>query len=311
MHGPVAAQGGPFPPPASLDTGLNRAMALGGPGGPTVKTCFACAREIDDADRFCGHCGANQAISLAIRPEPEEPEELPLETGRRLRGGLILTALLILVVTGALGALAWTNFERDEARGTRRVTFNDIFNGIGEADEPAAEPSEEPVAETTEEPLQDETETEPAEQSQAATAAMLQPGRWQFTTQLVAISKVNPNDNFEINRQGIGSSEAHSLCVTPAAAEDPRAIAFPFPQGLGCSPSSFAMSNGSYSSRLTCSFPQFGGRRAVTANGRYSQVDTSVSVNLQVPAQVLEGDFEQPPEILMQYRIQGYLTGPC
>lgn len=281
-----------------------------------MKTCFACARKVDNADRFCGHCGADQATVVAVQAPAAEPGQAPSETPAKtgLRGGRTVVASLVLIGLAALATLAWLIFGRNGEPGTVRVAFDNIFSGAG-SDEPVTEPSEEPTTEPSDEPT-DEADEETAEAQAASTTPsdgtiFLQPGRWQFTTQLVAVSKVNPADNFEISRQGIGSSESHSVCVTPAAAEQPRAIAFPFQQGLACSPSSFSMANGSYSSRLTCSFPQFGGRRPVTANGQYSRSTASLNVTVQIPAQVVEGDFEEPPEILMQYRMLGYLTGPC
>jgi hypothetical protein len=273
-----------------------------------VKTCFACAKSVDDADRYCGHCGADQTRAPAPPRPAGAPEaaayEPPEKPSRRGRGVAILLATVVLV---AIGAVAYTGLSRDGESSALRVALDNIglTSDPETVEEPVAEPSETPTVEP------EATETPVLAEAPTGGPLALQPGNWQFTTQLIGISKVNPNDDFEINRQGIGASESHSLCVTPAASETPRAIAFPFPPGMACSPASFDMSDGSYSSRLTCSFPQFGGRRPVAANGQYSRINTSVNVSVQVPAQVVEGDFDQPPEILMQYRINGYLTGPC
>lgn len=291
---------------------MGETLPLGGRTGASVKTCFACARNIEDADRFCGHCGADQSAVVAVQEPAAEPAAVPVgpKAESILRGRGVAIGLGV-VVAAAVGALVWSYLDGNREPGTVRVALDGLLYGSDDGEQPAAgapepEPSDAPTDPAGGQPV--EATASPAPPGDAV---MLQPGRWQFTTQLVGVSKVNPNDNFEISRQGIGSNEAHSICVTPAAAENPRAIAFPFQQALGCSPSSFDMSDGSYSSRLTCSFPQFGGRRPVSANGQYSRINASVSVNVQVPAQVVEGDFEEPPEILMQYRIQGYLTGPC
>lgn len=261
-----------------------------------MKSCFACARAVGPGDRFCGDCGADQALAPA--PAKQSARSIPRGSG--------WAALLIVVVLGALVALTYTGFSRGGKSSVLRIALDGI--GISTAAEPAEQPAPEPSPEPTPQP--EETDQQDLPAAEPGPEA-LQPGNWQFTTQLVGVSKVNPADPFDISRQGIGASEAHSVCVTPALAESPAGSAFPFPPGLGCSPASFDMANGAYRSSLACSFPQFGGRRPVSASGSYSRVNVSLDVNVRVPAQVVSGDFEQPPEILMQYRIQGYLTGPC
>jgi hypothetical protein len=259
-----------------------------------MKTCFACARQVDRADRFCGLCGADQAAAPALA-KPREAARPRLSVDRRGYGA---TALMVL---GAIAALGYTSFSRGGESRVLRLALDGIgvADSAGETGPPPAEPLPEPAA-----------RPEPAEAWPAATV-LLQPGLWQFSIQLVAVSKADPADQFEISRQGIGASEAHTICVTPALAEDPGSTAFPFPPGLACSPAGFAMADGTYRSRLACNFPQFGGSRPVTASGRYSRSDITLDVDVPVPAQVVSGDFDRPPEIVMQYRIQGYLTGPC
>jgi hypothetical protein len=158
----------------------------------------------------------------------------------------------------------------------------------------------------------------PAEAEPSASAppeadgAAIVPGQWAFRTVLVNVTKADPSDtSFLLNREGIGMSEGSSRCVSAAAAADPRSTAFPFQPGMDCRPASFTMDGGLYRASLTCNFPQYGGRRPVEAEGRYSPTDISVNLRVRVPADVVTGEFEKAPEIYLHYRLTGRRTQPC
>jgi hypothetical protein len=277
--------------------------------GTTVKACFACYAELGEDDRYCGECGAVQDAKVTSPAFAEPIEESASGGNRRER---LLAFSLFGVGAAAIAALAFLVLSGSSRPGAVvRFTIESLGGG-DRAGEAMAETEEGTEPEDPDEADEAEDATTADAAGQIADGLLLQPGTWQFTTQLVSVSKVNPlDDSFEISRQGIGSSETHSVCVTPAIAENPRSIAFPFQPALACSAGSFDMSGGGYRSSLTCSFPQFGGRRPVTATGTYSRNGVSLNVSVRVPAQVVSGNFEQPPEILMQYRMQGYLAGPC
>jgi hypothetical protein len=128
---------------------------------------------------------------------------------------------------------------------------------------------------------------------------------------LVNVTKADPSDtSFLLDREGIGMSEGSSRCVSPAAAADPRSIAFPFQPGMDCQSSAFAMTGQVYRASLTCNFPQYGGRRPVEAEGRFSPADVSVDLRVTVPAEVVRGSFEKAPEIILHYRLTGRRSRP-
>lgn len=269
-----------------------------------VTTCFACGSELGEGDRFCGHCGASQAAGA----------RLSVGTKKRwpVRYGL---AVLVLALLAGGSFEAYRLFTGAEPGPVVRFAID----GIGGADQSAA--SEQPSDDASE-PAESESEAAesqaPEEEEQLASATpandatLIQPGNWLMTIQLIGVAKANPSDNsFELNRQGIGSSESSSICVNPAIAANPGSAAFPFPPGMRCSASNFTMADGAYRSGLTCNFPQFGGRLPVSASGRYSKDSVALEVNVRTRAQVVRGDFDQPPEIVLQYRLMGNLAGPC
>ena len=168
-------------------------------------------------------------------------------------------------------------------------------------------------------PEPDDNEDDPADEDSqdaggeaGAASFAIQPGNWLLTTQFVDISKVDPlDDSFTINRNGVGDFETGAVCVSEAAAQAPAGIAFPFPAGMGCTVSSFTMSGGNYSSTMSCNFPQYGGRRPVEASGNYSNIGLDIRARVTVPAEVVVGEFEEAPEIVMHYRMSGNYGGPC
>jgi hypothetical protein len=150
----------------------------------------------------------------------------------------------------------------------------------------------------------------PADAALADGAVM--PGSWAFSTLLYNVTKVDMSDtSFKLSREGIGLSEPSSQCVSPSLAANPGSGAFPFRPAMDCRASSFSMAGNRYRATLTCNFPQYGGRRPVEAEGQYSPTDVSVNLRVRVPARIVNGDFANPPEIYLHYRISGRRTQPC
>lgn len=278
-----------------------------------MRACPACGSELDSADRFCGDCGVTVAPTRQTTIAGEQEKER-----KGARALVVVLALLVLIGVAAIAHLLLKNFyDRgpvvrialanlpDRKAGQVVGTMPTPAETSRDADQ-ATDESTEKAANATAEPSPAPTDTGIAE------GAPIQPGKWLFTTQLVGIAKADPTDqSFELSRRGIGSKESSSLCVTPTIANNPGTIAFPFPSAMGCSAGSFAMANGRYRSSLTCNFPQYGGRRPVNASGQFTSSGLAVDASVRIPAAVVSGDFQQPPEILMQYRIIGNLAGPC
>ncbi|MDD3800045.1 MAG: DUF3617 family protein [Novosphingobium sp.] len=156
-----------------------------------------------------------------------------------------------------------------------------------------------------------EAQTETATTAQEPQTAF-ETGRWVFITELYNVSKVDSSDtSFELSRQGIGARETDAQCVSQAIAKNPRASAFPFRAGMGCRPTNLSIAKNRYQGAMTCNFPQYGGRRPVDVYGQYSSNSLALDLRVRVPAQIVTGDFENPPEIYMHYRMTGYREGPC
>ena len=271
--------------------------------------CFACGKERHPQDRFCGHCGVAYAGTVS--------------RGAGVRRDLRRGSVLVVLATGLLagGAIAaYAFFHHGNPNAAIRIALDAIppLQSRGASDAPESSSASDMAGET---PLTESTGDLPSANpsspaspspSPAAEAAPLQPGKWLTTIQLVDVSKVDPSDDsFELSRRGIGSTETRSLCISAADAASPARAAFPFPPSMGCSPNAFAMANGNYRGELSCTFAQFGGRRPVSASGQYSSTSVALEVNVRVPAELISGDFERPPEILMRYRILGNFVGPC
>jgi hypothetical protein len=171
------------------------------------------------------------------------------------------------------------------------------------------EAATEAVENSRDNPLEDEAQ-DPA--AGGSSEQLIQPGTWLLATQLVDITKVDPLDtSFRINRNGVGDFETNSICISGASAQAPANIAFPMQPGMGCTVSSFSMSGGNYRSTMSCNFPQYGGRRQVVSSGSYSNIGLEIIALVRVPAEVVVGEFEEVPEIVMHYRITGNLGGAC
>ena len=287
-----------------------------------MKTCGLCGGELTDFDRFCGECGG-----AVVEPEPEMPPSkgalVPLSAALfRRRTVRVLGVLLVFIAVIAIGSEAYLVIARQQAPGAIiRFALNEPSQSWAPAETEAPSetaPSEKP-SET--QSAQEVTPSESADPSTSPTAQSSQPpitppvitsGSWVFSTELLQVTKVDPSDtSFELSRQGIGSSETNTQCVTAAIANDPRSSAFPFRPSMSCQPTSFSMQDGHYRANMTCNFPQFGGRKSVDADGVYSGDSVSLSARVKIPAQVVSGDFSKPPEIYLHYKISGRRTGGC
>lgn len=285
-----------------------------------MKKCSSCGNELADTDRFCGECGA--AVPAAASPPSPQASLgtlVPIRAARlrryTVRGLAALAVLAGLLLAG--GGIYYLLSDKPQRGAIVRFALGE-HAAILEAAVPEETPTPEPTE--TETPKPEPTETTPATEVAAtvpapsATPAQtpVQPGGWAFTTQLINVTKANPADaSFELNRQGIGASEAHSICMSEAGASNLRASAFPFPPGLDCRPSYMMMADGRYRSNMTCNFPQYGGRRPVDASGQYSGDNISITARVRVPAEIISGDFARTPEIYLHYRIAGRRTGGC
>ncbi len=276
-------------------------------------SCGACGNELTEFDRFCGACGA---------PAPPPPQR-----GRRVIAAIAVFAAAALglaaIAAGGYYALA----QRDKPHASVRLALGQL-KLLG----PEPEPS--PAATDTAKPVDEEKPAQPAETPSPSPSADAAPsdtptqdsatdkakpsdkgiaaGLWSFTTELFNVTKVDMSDrSFQLSRQGVGTKESNSQCVTKAIASNPSGNAFPFRSGLECLPITFTMADNQYRSRMTCNFPQYGGRRQVDVIGQYTSESIALEMRVRVPAQVVIGDFQRAPEIYMHYRMQGARTGPC
>lgn len=283
-----------------------------------MQRCNSCDNELSEEDRFCGECGA--AVILPDEPRSEGPsmgELVPARSARlrRIAGRVFLVASLLVGVS-AVSAGAYYLLATEAQQGA--IIRFAMREGIGlVSDEPSPEATETPTEEASEEPTEEASET-PTEAATTAAAEpaqaqmVIQPGNWNFSMSLVNVTKANPADTtFELSRQGIGASEASSMCVTENVASNPSLTAFPLPTSLDCRPSSLVMAGGRYGASMTCNFPQYGGRRPLDVTGQYSSDSISLTTRVRVPSDIVSGDFARTPEIVLHYRITGRRTGGC
>lgn len=276
-----------------------------------MRTCGSCGNELGEADRFCGECGS--AIPL-LRQQPSERAvaavPAPAPPAKLLRR-LAYTALGITLCAGA-GATYYAISNELAPSEVIRITLGEASRNT-EDPIPEAEISDSPIeAETQAIESPSDTLPTPAAISSADADMLIEPGNWSFTTLLTNVTKVNSSDtSFQLSRQGIGSSESHSLCILPASAANPRSIGFPFRGSMDCNTGNASMANGRYRGNMSCNLPQYGGRRPVDADGQYTAEGIALALRVRVPAEVVSGDFRDPPEIYLHYRLTGTRTGPC
>lgn len=288
-----------------------------------MRRCGSCDAPCGEFDRFCGDCGAvlPDASDAEASPAPVSAA-LPQPPPQRRAGKkwVFASAAATAVLIGALGTTYFLISSGSDSGRVIRIALKDITDTIApsrppetpdaeETDEPEEEltPSETPAAQETSSPTE-------APSAIAATApdTLIAPGTWTFNTMLINVTKVDPSDaSFRLNREGLGMSETNSQCITSSVAANPRAISFPLRGNMDCRASSFSMTGNRYRASMTCNFPQYGGRRPVEAEGRYSQTDVSVDLRVRVPAQVVSGDFQDIPEINLHYRVSGRRTQAC
>ena len=288
-----------------------------------MNICSVCGSAAADADRFCGDCGAPLGPD-ASPPQQAGEDRQGEEYAAPRRNPWGITAALSTLVLVAVGAGCYYLLVNGSAPGkTIRLAIGDLpFTS------PEPEPDTTPTPSETASEAGDETASESATPEPAPSGSAtpdspalaapipadgaIMPGSWAFNTLLYNVTKVDMSDtSFRLSREGIGLSESSSQCVSPSLAANPGSGTFPFRPGMDCRASSFSMTGNRYRATLTCNFPQYGGRRPVEAEGRYSPDDISVNLRVRVPAQIVNGDFANPPEIYLHYRISGRRTQPC
>ncbi len=272
-----------------------------------MKTCGSCGSTLADFDRFCGDCGAVIATSPADTAQPSQGALVTAKTVRRskIKRGLVLGAVGLVLITTVYGVY-FSVGDRVEPGALVRFALSSREDPEAKAEPKTAEEA------ADEQPEKPEAESQTEDEAPLQPPTKVEPGSWSFTTELFNVTKVDLSDtSFQISRQGIGSTESITQCVSPAIASNPRMSAFPFAASMNCRPASFVMGDNRYRSTLTCTFPQYGGDRPVEAEGQYSRDKISLTVRVRVPAEIVSGDFERPPEIYMDYKMTGYRAGGC
>lgn len=291
-----------------------------------MQTCISCGSELNGNDRFCRECGAENAgadarpLTLLI-PAPAPSGAARAREARRrnkrskIAFGLLLASLVLLgVMLAAIGYLVLAG--RESPGAATRFALDYATEAVADPEpepSPAPEPAETPAtAEDEGEEAAEPADDTPDNSAPPRQDSRIEPGRWAFTTELVNVTKVDPSDmSFRLSRQGIGSREASSQCVSRAVAGSPGSSAFPLGAVLGCRANSFAMADNRYSARMTCNLPQYGGPRPVDVQGQYSDTGIALDLRIRVPAAVVVGEFETPPQIYMHYRMTGQHSGEC
>lgn len=284
-----------------------------------MKTCGSCQSILADIDRFCGDCGAAIPTAGAEATLASDDALLTAKTTEQKRK-FFLTMVFASIGSGMIvlaGAALYFQVDKRDSSAIIRLSLNALAK-LKADEKPDVPANPEPEQRAKEEEKIEDVDTQTKAEANGASEApkdlqaVVERGSWAFVTELHDVSKVDVSDtSFQLDRKGIGSSESDTRCISQAVAKSPRASAFPFNARMGCSPTNFSMGDNRYQSTMTCNFPQYGGRRPIYVVGQYSGDSIALDVRVRVPAEIINGDFERPPEIYMHYRFTGHRIGAC